>query len=536
MKETIPLKKLVIGLIVFTYLGIGLPAEGASDGSAPTDKERDVKGTPGTVSIDVTDAYIEDVLKLLSQQAKISFVPSEDVIGKKLTLYLDQVPVEAAIKSILEANSLTLRPSPATPNLYVVAASGAPRIETMTKIFVLKYAHVNPSAGETIGSFGLSGSLIKPALASASTISQTGGAGSSGGTPGATGSPSGGGGGAPGTATGGILAIIRSLLTEHGSVVPDPRTNSVIITDIPERFPLIEDTIARIDVKPIQIHIEAEILEVSLDTLRRLGLEYGSSAGIIGHYALPIRTSFFPFAEGLLKGSSASTTRGTLSFTDGNIVFKMLATESDVKFLARPRLVTLNNEVAEIQIISEPVTSITATAQSTTGTVSEVVERNTVGTILRVTPIVNENKYITMVLEPEVSRVVQSGTFSSKLDPTRRLARTTVMVPNGGTVMVAGLISTEDTRAGRRLPILGDIPLLNLPFKRTETNRDNTEVIVFVTPRLLDENEPQPMQPTIVEDREQIPLSQTEKRYWETSHQKTIRDRAITETIENILR
>lgn len=531
------LKKVLISFVVLALLGFSLPVLGEQERT--TNKETLSGGkASATISIDVTDAYIEDVLKLLSQQTGLSFVPSEEILGKKLTLYLDQVPADSAVKSILDANYLTIRtPSEKTPNLYVVTLSGTPKIATITKIYKLKYARVKQTAGEMSSTFGVGGSLISQTLSSTSGA----GGGSGGGAGGAPAAPGGGGGagggsGITGQATAGILPIIRFLLTEHGSVVPDVGSNSVIITDIPERFPLIDDIIAKIDVKPIQIYLEAEIIEVSLETLRRLGLEYGSTTGVLGQYTLPVRTSFFPYATGLLEGALKSRSLGRISFADGNIVFKMIATESDVKFLARPRLVTINNEVTEIRIVSDPVISVTSSSQQSTGTISDTAERTTVGTILRVTPVVNDNAYITMVLEPEVSKVVQSAKFSSFLDPSRRIARTTIMVPNGGTAMVAGLISSENTLAGRRLPIFGDIPLLGLPFKRTETQRTASEIIVFITPHILDENDPQPLRPTIVQEREQLPLSPREKTFTDTANQKIIRERAITETIENVLR
>ena len=177
-------------------------------------------------------------------------------------------------------------------------------------------------------------------------------------------------------------------------------------------------------------------------------------------------------------------------------------------------------------------TGVTSTSQSQTGTITETVERNTVGTILRVTPQVNEGKYITMVIEPEVSRVIQSSSFSKFLDPNRRAARTTVMVPDGGTSMIAGLISNERTDSARRVPGLGDVPLLGLPFKRTDTANTNTEIILFITPHIVKEED----RVLLAQEREQSPLSTPEQNSLETHHKRVLRERAIVETIENILR
>ncbi len=508
---------LILGIVV----GLGLGTASPSQAEPPPNEKS------ATISMDVTEAHLEDVLKLLSKQSRMNFVASEEVRDKRITLYLDQVPIHEALETIFKANRLELKIVAGT-NLYMVMESASPKIATMTKVYRLKYARVVPSAGEILPTFGLSGSLITPAFSTA------GGAGGAGGGGAGRGGGIGGGGGGGEEAEVGIVKIISSLLTEHGSVTPDPRTNSLIVTDIPEQFKVIEETIAKLDVKPQQIFIEAEVLEVTLDTLRRLGLEYGDSTGKIGSYVGPVRTSFFPFHQGLLEKGTITHTLGTLSFTDASILFKLLATEKDVKFLARPRLLTLSNEVAEIRIVSDTAISITTTSQATTNTIAKSTERNTVGTILRVTPIVNEDKYITMVIEPEVSRVIVSSTFTDVLDPNRRSARTTVMVPDGGTVMIAGLISSESTESARRIPGLGDIPILGLPFKRTDTERKNTEIILFITPRILKEEVNAPL--ISIVEREQTPITSKEERALQIHHHKILKERAIVETIDNVLR
>lgn len=485
------------------------------------------KEQPSGVSLDVTEAYLEDVLKLISKQSGLNFVTSEEAREKKVTMYLERVPVFAALNTLLEANGLVMQRVDGAPNLHLITQSGANRVITVTKVFRLKYARVLPSAGEITPTFGLSGSLITQ------TIQGTGSSGGGGGGGGRLGGQGGSGGGGGGENTTGLLNIIRSILTKNGSVVSDPRTNSLIVTDIPECLQVVEETISKLDIKPTQIYIEAEVLEVTLDTLRRLGLEFGSSTGTIGSYTGPVRSSFFPFAENLLKGASRTNTLGILSFTQANILFKLLATESDVKFLARPRLLTLSNEVAEIRIVAEAVTGVTSTSQATTGTVTETVERNTVGTILRVTPLVNEDRYVTMVIEPEISRAIQSSSFSNFLNPNRRLARTTVMVPDNHTVLIAGLISSENTEASRRVPGIGDIPLVGLPFKRTETERKNTEIILFITPHIVRE---EAAAFTALDEREQSPISIQEQHLLETHRQRLLKERAFQETIENILR
>ncbi len=469
------------------------------------------------ISMDVTGAYLEDVLKLLSRQAGMNFVASEAVREKKITLYFDEVSISDALDTILKANNLSIT-SHEGKNLFVITESGASQIPTLTRVYHLKYARVVPTAGEVAKSFGQSGSLIKETLQSAGTSGGGVGGGVAGGTP---------------TGEAGILAVIKSLLTEHGSVVMDPRTNSVIVTDIPERIRVIDETIAKLDIKPKQIYIEAEVLEVTLDTLRRIGMEYGNSVGTVATWTGPVRTSFFPLSRGLLDGATKTYSLGTFSLSSISALLQLLATEKDVKFLARPRLLTLSNEVAEIRIVSEAVTGVTSSSQSQTGTVTESPERTTVGTILRVTPMVNDNKYITMIIEPEVSRAIQSSSFSKFLDPTRRIARTTVMIADGGTAMIAGLISGEQSDSSRRIPGLGDLPLIGLPFKRTETEKKNTEILLFITPHIVEDESG--IKKQFSKEREQAPLSTKEEQLLQGKRKRILKERAVADNVDNII-
>lgn len=504
---------LVIRRSVCTALILGILLAGASQPSAEVVIAAKTQEKAQTISMDVTEAYLEDVLRLLSRQAGINFVASEAVREKKVTLYFDRVPISEALDTILKANSLTIT-SQGSSNLFVVTESGAPGISTVTRVYQLKYARVVPTAGEVSKTFGMSGSLIN-----ATFTGEGGGAAAPSSAAAATG--------------GGILDIIKSLLTEHGSAIADPRTNSLIVSDISERIRVIDETIVKLDIKPKQIYIEAEVLEVTLDTLRRIGIEYGTSAGTIATYDGPVRTTFFPYSLGLLDGATQTHTLGTFSLANMDALLKLLATEKDVKFLARPRLLTLSNEVAEIRIISEAVTGITSSSQSDTGTITEEPERTTVGTILRVTPLVNDNKHVTMIIEPEVSRVIQSSTFSSFLDPTRRIARTSVMIPNGGTAMIAGLISTESSDGSRRIPGLGDLPIIGLPFKRTETEKKNTEILLFITPHILEDAEG--LKPKFAKEREQTPISTKEEQLLQGHRKRILKERSIVETVDNVI-
>jgi type II secretory pathway component GspD/PulD (secretin) len=146
---------------------------------------------------------------------------------------------------------------------------------------------------------------------------------------------------------------------------------------------------------------------------------------------------------------------------------------------------------------------------------------------------VNDNRYVTMVIEPEVSRVTTSTFNSSFQDPSRRLARTSVMVASGGTAMIAGLISTEDTDQSRRIPGLGDIPLIGLPFKRTETEKKNTEILLFITPHIIDDETG--IKKTFAKEREQSPLSTKEEQLLQGNRKRILKERGVVDTVDTLV-
>ena len=461
----------------------------------------------GTISMDLADAGLDDVLKLLSQQAGLNFIAANAVRDKRVTVYLDRVPIQTAIHSILGANNLTLHQVDGA-NVYVVAESGGRAIALLTKVYTLKFARVLPTVGESNKVFGNTGSLLKPTFTGTSTSGESGSTSGGGSSTSSTSTTTGTGtSGGETSKTQGLVAIIKQLLTDRGSVAIDPRTNSLAVTDVEETFPLVESTLAKLDVKPSQVYLEAEVLEVKRETLHRLGIEYGSSAGTFATFTGPSRQTNFPLGPRLLKQAGAETqAMSTLSLTNLSATLKALETESRVKFLASPRLLTLSNEVAEIRITTDAATSTTSTSQTQTGTITTQFERSTVGTVLRVTPLVTDNRYITMVIEPEISRVTSSATFSSALDPNRRSARTTLMLEDGETAMIAGLLSQDKDLSDRKVPFLSRIPILGAAFTRADHDITDTEIIVFITPHIVKDHAPTPA-PSTIPRREQSSAS-----------------------------
>ncbi len=484
------------------------------------------------VSMDLKDANIKDVLKIFSQQAGLNFVASEQIQDKTVTLYLDHVTVQDALSNIISANSLEYVRVPGSEIFLVRPLQVEPKNDLMMKVYHLKYARVSNSPLEAAASLSTYQAALRTSgiTAAGGSSGQSAGGGISGGSSGYSPSSGGGSGGGGGETTTkrGIDIVLRDLLSERGSLVTDPRTNSVIITDLSTRFKFFEEAIAKLDRPVNQVMIEAEILETSVNALDNLGIKWGSTTGELASFSGPKRTTTFPLSnvENSLKSAEATITVGTLSLDELDVVLQLLKTDTDTEVLSRPRIMTMDNEGAVIHITAETALASLTTATTVNGTALSSVgqaERRTTGISLRVTPQINDDHYVTMTLEPSVVRAEKSEFFPTQfVDPQQRSAQTTVMVRDGETIAIGGLVSKDKKNAKRKVPILGDIPLLGLAFRNTEKTLVDRELLVFVTPHIIKHSEvpitegmqtaSQPVTVTVPEEeREQLPPRSKEK-------------------------
>jgi type IV pilus secretin PilQ/predicted competence protein len=407
---------------------------------------------PRNISMDFQQAALKDVLKVFSQQAGLNFVATDNIEDKRITLYLDNVTVSDALNSIMSANNLTYEQAQDSA-VFIVKESGKSKVALITKVYALDFARI---------------STPKEGAVSEATD---------------------------------IKPVIENLLSKGlegevlGSIVVDKRTNSLIVTSIPTDFPMIEDTIRQLDSVTPQALIEAEIVEIQTGALKSLGLEWGGTDGTFVRFTGPTKLTHFPFtrshnplSKGLLKitgGTDTETTQentlGELSLQEFSLVIKALESENMARYLAKPRIMSLSNETAEIKITADSVIGVKKTSVTDTGEVIEEAERTETGITLKVTPTVNRKGYITMTIEPEVSRAVQSVYFSNFVDPTKRSAKTTVMVKDGQTIAIGGLLKTDEEDSGRNVPGLSNIPLFGNLFRSKGKRTTQTEIIVFIT-------------------------------------------------------
>lgn len=416
------------------------------------------------ISMDFKDAGLKDVLKIFSQQAGLNFVAAHEIEDIKLTLYLDNVGVTHALDKLLSANKLIYELDPES-NIFLVKKSLAPEVKTITRAIHIKFIR-------------LPGSPLSAAISSGGE-SSSGGSASSGG--------------------GDIVAVIKNLLSEYGKIDVEPRTNSLVVTEMPERFALIEEMIAKLDAFSPQVMIEVEMLDVSKNLTDKLGVTFGSQfLKVTG--AGPINTAFPFWGNELEKGRAmgAQTTNGfkygTLDASGFNAVFNFLVTDTDTKFLARPRILTLNNETAEIKIATDEaigVSTTTASAESGGSSTAEP-ERAETGVVLKVTPQVDmETGEITMFIYPKVSEASLGGSFTSGgqsyqyRDTEERSIKSIIRVKDGETLLIGGLIRTKKGVTRNKVPFFADIPILGMMFRDKFKEDKDRELVVFLTPHIL---------------------------------------------------
>jgi len=281
-----------------------------------------------------------------------------------------------------------------------------------------------------------------------------------------------------GSASGGFLAESQGEI----KIIADSDNNAILILASQQDYRAIEAAIRRLDIAPRQVLIEATIAEVTLSNTLDYGVRWflENSNNEIGFNApVPAQASgaglaFAFFDEG----------------KDLSAFFDMLATESSVKFLSTPQVMVLDNQTATIRVGDQiPVT--TRSSQSTTNPdapiVTEVQFRDT-GTLLTVTPRINAGGQVTLEISQEVSLPGTEPAVGGggNVSIAQRTINSSVIVQSGQTVVLGGLI-LENTNEGRSgIPVLMNIPLLGKLFSSTSEDVFRTELIVTVTPRVIE--------------------------------------------------
>lgn len=434
----------------------------------PSVKKEEPKSTktvlPQTlVTFDFNDADIRDVLRVFSAQSGINIIYGPDVSGT-VTITLRSVPFDQAFSTVLTLKNLVSQE--VGTNILRVMTPQALALErtqavTFTKLFPLNYAKSEDVKVQ--------------------------------------------------------LDAIRSAEGRRGIISVDTRTNTLIITDTPEGLDNAARLIVDLDKKPYQVLIEAKLVEVNLTKDLDMGINWsyarsnvsGNDLQYVGktqatvagndalYYGMPSGASSVketgPTGGGAgvnfpampVQGQLAGISFGLISDSVRlNAMLSAISSKGLAKLLSNPRVTTLNNQEAKILVIQKvPYIQQTTQLGSVAGAVASEVQWIDIGIKLTVKPTINADRQVTLKVLPQVSLLIRMDPAGPVIGT--REAETTIMVRDGETVVIGGLIREEDKKLATQVPLLGDIPILGQLFRRNFDTKERSELLVFITPQIL---------------------------------------------------
>jgi general secretion pathway protein D len=279
----------------------------------------------------------------------------------------------------------------------------------------------------------------------------------------------------------GRLVPVQNL-SGQVSVIADQNTNSLIVVGTPENADLIRGILGQLDRIPEQVMIETIIVEATLDSSNKLGVEWNLSNN--KPFGNPNANDSTATNFGLQNANPAlQGFRYTL--TGGNLTAFINALQTDQKFkvLSTPRIFTSNNAEAQINI-SQRVPYVLSSREDVNGNLTFTYAFEDVGIVLTVTPRITANGYVTMEINQTANDLQGFTSFNAPII-NQRQADTTVSVKDGETIVLGGIIRSTVTSTTRKVPLLGDIPILGKLFQSTDKQNVQTELMVFLTPRVV---------------------------------------------------
>jgi type IV pilus assembly protein PilQ len=436
--------------------------------------------SPGTITFSFKDADIRNVLRLIAAKSGINIVYGPEVTGM-VNMELKDVPWEQALSLVLDLNGFSYQK---VGNVIKVMKKEDIQKEPLsTEVFVLNYAKAEDASKS-----------------------------------------------------------VEKILSERGSIKVDTRSNAIVVTDIPANINKVEDVLKKIDMRTPQVLIETKIVEMSDGRAKDLGLKWTSlKAYTIGiqnpsrkydstrksgndHTDLyetdSERVTEDEFIYSYDSGTASETLTDTLTNTIGhtltdtftrsllksdirsailsaddfNIILSALQSETDIQLISNPSVVAANNENAQIKIVEEyPIPNYTFDTATSTFTISGF-DYKDIGVVFDVMPNVSSDGYITMKMEPQVSKLLDEIPFSAGgstvLIPLigRKKASTKLVIKSGDTLAIGGLVDENEKNTITKVPLLGDIPVLGRLFRHDSTETIKKDVIFFITAIVVDEN------------------------------------------------
>ncbi|MFM7396827.1 MAG: type II secretion system secretin GspD [Gammaproteobacteria bacterium] len=284
----------------------------------------------------------------------------------------------------------------------------------------------------------------------------------------------------------------------------EPETNALVITAPAKTMNSLMSVIDKLDIRRAQVIVEAIIVEVSADKSAELGVNWlvdgSNSDRAVGGFIEPVGgTSIFDLVRAardpaIVSAAPRGTTVGVGRLADTGVnfaaVLRALRGDSTTNIIATPSIVTMDNQAAEIKVAQEVpfVTGQFTNPGGNTGNTLnpfQTIQRQEVGTILKITPQINEGDAVMLKIEQESSSIAASSSGAVDLITNKRTISTNVLIEDGGTVVLGGLIQDSQTGGEQRVPFLGRIPVIGEAFRTRSAKKTKTNLMVFIQPRIL---------------------------------------------------
>ncbi|HYQ88187.1 MAG TPA: AMIN domain-containing protein [Candidatus Binatia bacterium] len=407
---------------------------------APTAKEQEapedydhMQPTDGRrMSLDVQGADIQTVLRSLAEFSGKNIVASKEVKGE-VTLRLRNVPWRHALDIVLKSQGLGMVE---TGQTIVISTLDTLRKEELER---------NSAARNQEELLPLETRILPVNYANSKEMAKS----------------------------------VEKTLTKRGHIEVDDRSNSLIVTDISDKLDQVDAMVRNLDTRTPQVEIVARLVDVDVSATRALGIEWGVhnmdlfDAGVSENVDVKAADVGSPVGQAKL---------GTIkSFGSVEATLQALETQNKANIISNPRITTVNNREASV-VVGQQIPLI---VQDFAG--NAVTQLTTIGIKLSVTPHINTGNRITMDVHPEVSDLASQATVQGGIIINTTMADTRVMVNDGETAVIGGLIRSNESTTKRGIPVLMDVPLLGNLFRSNSTTKQKRELLIFVTPKILGE-------------------------------------------------
>lgn len=417
---------LVCAVIAVAFAATLFPAAvTAQDAAAPAPAS--YKNKP--ISLDVQDAEIGTVLRSLAGFSGTNIVASPRVTGK-VTVKLEDVPWIEALGVILKSH-----------NFDYLEENGIYRIDTAADLREEKLA-VERARKQVEDLAALQLGIVTLHYANADEVKKA----------------------------------LEKMLTERGDIDVDVRTNSILINDVPERVGMISDMAQRLDSETPQVEINARLVDLDTRASRELGFNWS-----VSNFMSPDNN----LAGDLAISNPVQNPAGSLKVATvqdwGELMMKVEALEASnrARLISNPVITTTDNREASI-LVGQKIPLIVSDEAG-----NAITQLTTIGILLRVTPHINKDNNVTLDIHNEVSDLSSQATVQGGVIINTSESDTRVLVEDGQTAVIGGLIRKVESKLESGIPVLKDVPLLGALFKHTTDVKVNRELVVFVTPKIV---------------------------------------------------